>query len=503
MNFFSPIAISLLLALLSPSLLLCSGDSTTVDDESPPPTVCIVGSGIGGSSVAHFLRNYSVSTGLDRARILMFERHEIVGGRMRTVTFSGDKFEAGGSILHPKNYHARDFVERFNLTVRLPTSIEESTALGIWDGKRFVFKTFGCSDVIKFPFMDKIVSLVNDLYLFLRYGFSLLRMSSFIENTVGNFLKYYESRESRPIFDNVEAMLKWSGLYNLTKVTLQEKLSEAQLSPLLVNELVTVITRINYGQSVLMSGLAGAVSMAGSGGGLWSVEGGNWQMAAKLINHSDITLHLNEQIESVSHLGSYYELNSTKGNSFKCDVAVVATPLDEVDIQFSPVISIPKRKLQHTHTTFVRGVLNPGYFGMKSVSDLPPLVGTLEDPLIPFSSISILRKYSETDMAYKIFTRQLATDSLLDELFSVRTETLRIDWGAYPKYHAPEVFAPFVLDDHHLYYVNAFENAASTMETMAVAGENIARLIVSRFMTNESSTSSDTRSCGSGLHSDL
>lgn len=57
---------------------------------------------------------------------------------------------------------------------------------------------------------------------------------------IDNFLKYYESLDSRPVFDSVEGMLKWSGLYNLTKVTLQEKLSEAQLSPLLVNELVTV-----------------------------------------------------------------------------------------------------------------------------------------------------------------------------------------------------------------------------------------------------------------------
>ncbi|KAH0892546.1 hypothetical protein HID58_054975 [Brassica napus] len=481
------VSLLLLLALLSPTLLLCSGDSTTVEDESPP-TVCIIGSGIGGSSVAHFLRNYSASTALSRSRILMFERHERVGGRMRTVTVSGDTFEAGGSILHPKNYHARDFVERFNLTVRSPTAVEECSAVGIWDGKRFVFKTFGSS----IPFVDKIVSWLNDVYMFVRYGFSLLRMSNFIE--------------SRPVFDSVEGMLKWSGLYNLTKVTLQEKLSEAQLSPLLVNELVTVITRINYGQSVLISGLAGAVSLAGSGGGLWSVEGGNWQMAAKLINHSDVTLHLNEQIQSVSHLGDYYELKSAKGNSFKCDVTVVSTPLDEVDIQFSPAISIPKRELQHTHATFVRGLLNPEYFGMKLVSDVPALVGTLEDPLIPFSCISILRKYSATDMTYKMFTRQPASDSLLDELFSARTETVRIDWGAYPKYHAPEVFAPFILDDHHLYYVNAFENAASTMETSAVAGENMARLIVSRFRTKESSSSSpssDTRSCSSGLHSDM
>ena len=56
---------------------------------------------------------------------------------------------------------------------------------------------------------------------------------------------------------------------------------------------------------------------------------------------------------------------------------------------------------------------------------------------------------------------------------SVRKETIRINWAAYPLYHAPEVFAPFILDGRHLYYVNAFENAASTMETSAVAAENI------------------------------
>lgn len=66
----------------------------------------------------------------------------------------------------------------------------------------------------------------------------------------------------------------------------------------------------------------------------------------------------------------------------------------------------------------------------------------------------------------------------------MRTETIRINWGAYPHYTAPEVFAPFILDGQHLYYVNAFENAASTMETSATAAENVARLILSRFFTS-------------------
>lgn len=82
-------------------------------------------------------------------------------------------------------------------------------------------------------------------------------------------------------------------------------------------------------------------------------------MAAGLINRSDVALNLHEEIESISFLGEHYELNSTLGHSYICEVAVVATPLDELNIQFIPPVSIPKRKLQHTHTTFVRGLLNP------------------------------------------------------------------------------------------------------------------------------------------------
>lgn len=122
---------------------------------------------------------------------------------------------------------------------------------------------------------------------------------------------------------------------------------------------VQVITRINYGQSVYISGLAGAVSLAGSGGGLWSIEGGNRQMASGLINRSDVELHLHEEIYSIFNLGEYYELSSTKGRSYMCEVTAIATPLDELNIQFTPPISIPERHLQHTHATFVRGLLNP------------------------------------------------------------------------------------------------------------------------------------------------
>ncbi|KAH9717265.1 Farnesylcysteine lyase [Citrus sinensis] len=434
----------------------------------------------------------------------MFERNGVVGGRMATVTISGQTFEAGASILHPKNYHTVNFTKLLNLKPKDPPSSEDSTAFGIWDGSEFVFKTISVSSTV--PFVQKIVSLANSVLMVLRYGLSLLRMESFTESAVDKFLKYYESFETRPVFESVDEMLKWAGLYNLTARSLEEELIDARLSPLLMQELVTIITRINYGQSLSISGLAGAVSLAGSGGGLWAVEGGNWQMAAGLINRSDVALHLHEEIESISYLGEYYELNSTKGNSYTCQITVVATPLDELNLHFSPPISIPERKLQHTHATFVRGALNPAYFGLDGVSKIPELVATIEDPDLPFTCISVLKQHDENDFTYKIFSRKPMTDTLLDDIFSVRKETIRINWGAYPHYKAPEVFAPFILDGRHLYYVNAFENAASTMETSAVAAENVARLILSRFFSKPSVTSLNLKTSSDAreeLHLDL
>ncbi|KAL3528186.1 hypothetical protein ACH5RR_012842 [Cinchona calisaya] len=491
---------SLLTTTLIFTLLLLSSASP------PPPTVCIIGSGIGGSSVAHFLRRYSNSNHYDAeiGQIRIFERHGIVGGRMATISVAGETFEAGASILHPKNYHALEFTKLLNLTIKKPPSSMSGLSLGIWDGHKFVFKTFTSNSEI--PIVQRFVSLANSVKMFIRYGLSLFRMANFVERTVDRFLKYYNAFESRPVFESVEEMLKWAGLCNLTTRTLGEELVEAGLSPLLIEELVTVITRINYGQSVSISGLAGAVSLAGAGGSLWSIEGGNWQMAAGLINESNVVLHLHQEIESLSYVAGLYELNSSKGESYRCEVAVIATPLDELNIHFTPSISIPERKLQHTFTTFVRGCLNPKYFGFNMVSVIPELVGTTESSDVPFSSISVLRRHNEKDMTYKIFSRQLMSEELLDQMFSVRNETIKINWGAYPHYHAPEVFAAVILDSKNLYYVNAFENAASTIETSAVAAENVARLILSRFSGQQGSGISDLKSFGDGkyqMHSDL
>lgn len=175
----SPVSLSLfsflILLLLRPPLSSRAQSPLLSTNDPPPPTVCIIGSGIGGSSVAHFLRRYSS----DPFSIQIFERNGVVGGRMATVNVSGDIFEAGASILHPKNFHALNYTEFLDLKLKTPSSSSDSFSLGIWDGKKFAFKTLRIRSEL--PFVDKIVSLANSVLMFLRYGFSLLRMGTFVE----------------------------------------------------------------------------------------------------------------------------------------------------------------------------------------------------------------------------------------------------------------------------------------------------------------------------------
>lgn len=166
---------------------------------------------------------------------------------MATVTISGDTFEAGASILHPKNYHALNYTQYLNLKRREPSS---SSSFGIWDGKGFLIKTAKAR--WKVPILEKLISMVNSVCLFVRYGFSLLKMEAFVESTVDKFLKYYDDVESRPVFESVEEMLKWSGLYNLTQTTLEDVLSLANFSPTLMQELATVSFSIFFFNSILV-----------------------------------------------------------------------------------------------------------------------------------------------------------------------------------------------------------------------------------------------------------
>jgi hypothetical protein len=65
------------------------------------------------------------------------------------------------------------------------------------------------------------------------------------------FMLFYNGFESRPVFATVEEMLKWTGLYGLTRRTLEEELLDAGLSSQTIAELVTVCSVLLLLSSVL------------------------------------------------------------------------------------------------------------------------------------------------------------------------------------------------------------------------------------------------------------
>lgn len=138
--------------------------------------VCVIGSGIAGASLSHFLSQYSSGEIND---IVVFERSGVVGGRMATVTIGEDIFEAGATVIHPKNVLSAKFVELLGLQRRPREDPDLSSWVGIWDGHQFVFQTLpptSGSSVSKF-----ILSVLNNLRLLWRYGISLFRMNRLVK----------------------------------------------------------------------------------------------------------------------------------------------------------------------------------------------------------------------------------------------------------------------------------------------------------------------------------
>ena len=86
-------------------------------------------------------------------------------------------------------------------------------------------------------------------------------MEQATKNLLKQFSNIYTLQENGQSYESVPELLKAmseSGeLFRLTQITAREYLLEKGLSELLIDELVTAITRINYGQSTEVNALTG------------------------------------------------------------------------------------------------------------------------------------------------------------------------------------------------------------------------------------------------------
>ncbi|KAA0720417.1 Prenylcysteine oxidase-like [Triplophysa tibetana] len=453
-------------------------------DGAPPSKIAVVGAGIGGTATAHFLRQHFGP----EVRIDVFEKNS-VGGRLATVSVNNQEYESGGSIIHSLNLHMQDFVQQLGLKYR--KSVAGKTA--VFNGEEFIVE-------------ETDWYLLDLSRLWWRYGISFIRLQMWVEEIMEKFMRIYKYQAHGYAFSSVEELLHslgGSGFINMTRRSLSESLLELGVSQRFIDEIISPIMRVNYGQNISIPAFVGAVSLAGVQANLWAVEGGNKLVCSRLLKLAKANL-IQSQVTSIElrSMGEYpqYEITTSsqdKKTSEVYDIIVVATPLQQnvdtgISFQgFEPDLPEMPGSYHQTVASIIHGYLNCSYFGYPDPKLFPfsSILTTDASELFFNSATSICpvnitsgfrRKQPQEAGVYKVFSPKPLEKNELKTLFKSYYSVQVTDWLAYPQYGSTQGLPPVVLHDG-MYYLNGIEWAASAMEMSSVAAKNIALLAYHRW----------------------
>ncbi|KAF9701153.1 hypothetical protein EKO04_000665 [Ascochyta lentis] len=501
------------------ALLPCA---IALNNHATPETkrVAIIGAGAGGSSAAYHLAQYAALSSTP-TNITVFERSSYVGGRTTTVDAWSDPsipIELGGSIFVDVNHILVNATRDFNLSI---ASSEDSLAtrlelpdLGIWDGKQFVLVTRE-----EDGWWDKA-------RLLWRYGLAPLKTNRLMKSVVGRFLDMYEE----PVFPwkSLGEVLESQGLLDITGVTGEQYLKANGIGEVFAREVIQASTRVNYASNLAyIHGLETMVCMATSGA--MQIDGGNWRIfAAMLKSSSSITTHLNTQVSYVSKQDDGTYRLSINDSLSTFDEVILAAPLQFTNLTISPAPqhtpdAIPYVKL---HVTLFASPfqLNPVAFNLAPGESVPQYVLTTlppsEKPLdghpgspnfysISMHYTSLNRRASppRQEYIYKIFSAEPIASPFLSHVLGDPVSSLEAEegdvngavswvhrklWHSYPREYPRVTFEEVRLDgdadaeEGGLWYTSGIESFISTMETSALSGKNIARLISDKWVKEKS-----------------
>ncbi len=487
----------------------------------------LLGAGAAGASMAHHLRKYADDDGIE-VNITVFERSSHIGGRSTTVNAWDDKWmpiELGASIFVSVNEILVNATKEFGLSTNGPGDDDEEQMMGIWDGEKFVFIQSSQS-----------YEWWNIAKMIWKYGYSAIRARNLMKATVGRFLKLYE--EPYFPFRSLSNRAEELRLLSSTGVTGEQLLKENKVYAPFTTDIIQASTRVNYGQNLFdIHGLGTMVCLAIDGA--MQVEGGNWQIFHNMIAASNASVYLNTAVSSIEKAASGKLVVSSKPlngefvdeiiESLAFDSVVLAAPLQFTDIKLGLDVldkdkktpdEVPYVKLHVTLFATPR-LISGKAFGLKDGHKMPDTIMTT----IPadhdrndrenragkpgFFSISTIRKlpnssdYSVPQYIYKIFSPAPITSDFLSTIFDIPRKTLPdnindlikepiqdVTWF-YPKvwYSYPYEFPRVTFEDIELgrgfYYTSGIESFISTMETSALMGKNVARLIMDDFVAEK------------------
>lgn len=467
------------------------------------------GAGAAGSSSAYYLRKYLEDSGVSElpVEIVVFEKNSYVGGRSTTVNAWDDPsvpLELGASIFVGANYNLVNASSELNLTV---TELEETAkiakkdnvdVLGIFDGEKMLFQ---------YP-EGKWWGLAK---LILRYGpFAPYKAKKLTESTVGKFLNMYEA----PVFPfkSLTQAVEDVGLLEAAGSTGDQYLKANGIEGGFADELIQASTRVNYGQNLgLIHGVETMVCLAAEGA--MAIEGGNWQIFARMLNASSTNTRISTTVTSLTKnvdnewVVSWSPEGSRQLTSEIFDEVIIAAPYQQTGVSVQPALEktpdvIPYVTLHVTLFASPRR-LDPTLFGLPASANTPAVILTtlnaaerLNDTVrqgtgvvaagsAGFFSVSTLRtseRESGTEYVYKVFSPEELGDEKIMGIVGATDEKditwkYRKEWLSYP-YEYPRVTFEETQIADNLWYTAGMESFISTMETSSLMGKNIARLIV-------------------------
>jgi prenylcysteine oxidase/farnesylcysteine lyase len=323
-----------------------------------------------------------------------------------------------------------------------------------------------------------------------RYGQGPVQIRPLIASALGRWMDIYDRQAEEEAFDTPEAILEALNLTELFEQSSYDFFHQQGIDQRYLEEFASGLARFDFGQDANIHALADAMSLIGTGirGQNYVIKGGNELLCQTLLEAAGAEIRLETAVERIARQSAddgtadRYKLTTSTGDSEIFDAIIIATPLESAELHFDqtelPAAATIKRPYQTIYATFVAGTLRSAYFGVAK-KDLPNFIMTKENDDIPFLSISDVGQAKEpAAKIYKIFSRSKPTDSLLDDLFNdYDEETIKqISWQACPILKPGAELPPFALAEG-LYYINAIESLAPTMEAITIASRNAINLL--------------------------
>lgn len=288
-------------------------------------------------------------------------------------------------------------------------------------------------------------------------------------------------------------------------------------------------TRVNYASNLAyIHGLETMVCMATNGA--MQIDGGNWRIFASMLKSSPtITTHLHTTVSRVSKQndGTYHVTINDTTSTF--DEVILAAPLQFTNLTIDPAPkhtpdAIPYVEL---HVTLFASLfkLDPSAFKLAPGEAVPQYVLTTLPPSenprdghpgspdfysISMHYTSLNRRASppRQEFIYKIFSVKPVTAKDLTYLLGHSVSEADADgenlngavswvhrkiWHSYPREYPRVTFEEIKLDGENgaLWYTSGIESFISTMETSALSGKNVARLIANKWATEKDTSAKD------------